>query len=69
MAQEFAHAVSIEILRIRGWVDMKTVPPEVRGDVFAIMGEDPDYSRMYRAGVSALDAAKAIQYRAWDNHV
>lgn len=65
--EEFARLVSIEMLRLRGWHDLKKVPPEVRGDVHKTMGEDSDYTRMWISGTSPVDAARAIQYRAWDS--
>lgn len=65
-SEEFARRVSVAMLRLRGWHDPKSVTPEVRGDVFAVMGEDPDYTRMWTSGTSPDDAAQAIQYRAWD---
>jgi hypothetical protein len=64
--EEFARLVSVEMLRLRGWRDPKSVTPEVRGDVHKTMGEDPDYTRMWISGTSPADTARAIQYRAWD---
>ena len=65
-AQEFARLVAAEMLRLRGWFNPKTVPADVRGDVFGVMGDDPDYTGMWKSGTAPADAARAIQYRAWD---
>ena len=63
--QEFARLVSVEMLRLRGWRDPKAVPPEVRGDVFKVMGECPQYTDLWTAQTHPATAARFIQDRAW----
>jgi hypothetical protein len=63
--QEFARLVAAAMLRIRGY-SPALAPRDVRDDVFAVMADDPDYSRLYAEGVAPETAALAIQHRAWD---